>query len=153
MILSQNSANRLYPEQKEEWEASGHNRARGQVHQNVQYEKQMPHKPSIGSFMKQYPQNTSLINSEEATLGCWPSIYSLGNTGLVLKLYTSVYYNTLRYVYNSGVIAILLWGCCYGVTLGLLLLPRVITILLWGCYYGVTLGLLLLYYSVYLNIV
>ena len=41
---------------------------------SVQVEKQTPHKSSTGSFIKQYPQNTSLnVNSEEATPGCWPS--------------------------------------------------------------------------------
>ena len=45
-----------------------------EVHQSVQLEKQTPHKSSTGSFIKQYPQNTSLnVNSEEATPGCWPS--------------------------------------------------------------------------------
>ena len=33
----------------------------------------MPHKSLTGSFIKLYPQNTSLnVNSEEATPWCWP---------------------------------------------------------------------------------
>ena len=47
---------------------------RRQVHQSVQFEKQTLHKSPTGSFIKQYPQNTSLnVNSEEATQRCWPS--------------------------------------------------------------------------------